>query len=181
MDDIDLLVKESLEGSERVQQIVRGLNRFSRVDDEEYKDANINECIESSINIVWNELKLKAALQKDYGNLPHTKCYPLKLSQVFINFLINAIHAIEKKGTIKIKTWQKDEAIWITISDTGCGISKENQSKIFEPFFTTKEAGRGTGLGLSVSYDIIQRHKGEISFKSEKGKGTTFTIRIPIV
>jgi two-component system NtrC family sensor kinase len=181
INDIDLLVKESMDGSERVRKIVQELNRFSRVDDAEYKDANINECIESSINIVENELKQKAALHKDYGNLPPTKCYPLKLNQVFINLLINAIQAIEEKGKIKIKTWKKDEAIWITISDTGCGISKENQSKIFEPFFTTKEAGKGTGLGLSISYDIIQRHKGEISFKSEKRKGTTFTICIPIV
>lgn len=181
IDDIDLLVKESRDGSERVQKIVQELNRFSRMDNAEYKEANINECMESSINIVWNELKQKATLHKDYGNLPQTKCYPLKLNQVFINLLINAIQAIEKKGKIKIKTWEKGGSIWVTISDTGCGIPRENQSKIFEPFFTTKEVGKGTGLGLNISYEIIQRHKGEISFESKKGKGTTFTIRMPIV
>ncbi len=181
IDDIDLLVKESRDGSERVQKIVQELNRFSRMDNAEYKEANINECMESSINIVWNELKQKATLHKDYGNLPQTKCYPLKLNQVFINLLINAIHAIEKKGKIKIKTWEKGGSIWVTVSDTGCGIPRENQSKIFEPFFTTKEVGKGTGLGLNISYEIIQRHKGEISFESKKGKGTTFTIRMPIV
>jgi len=181
INDIDLLVKESIDGSERVQKIVRELNLFSRVTDEEYKDANINECMESSINIVGNELKHKATLHKDYGNLPSTKCYPQKLNQVFINLLINAIQAIEEKGKIKIKTWEKDGSIWVTVSDTGCGIPRENQSKIFEPFFTTKEAGKGTGLGLSISYEIMQRHKGEISFESKEGKGTTFTIRIPVV
>ena len=181
IDDIDLLVKESSDGSERVQKIVRELNRFSRVDDAEYKDTNINECLENSINIVGNELKQKATLHKDYGNLPSTKCYPLKLNQVFINLLINAIQAIEEKGKIKIKTWEKDGSIWITVSDTGCGIPRKNQSKVFEPFFTTKDVGKGTGLGLSISYEIIQRHKGEISFESKEGKGTTFIISIPIV
>jgi two-component system NtrC family sensor kinase len=181
LDDIDFLVKESRDGSERVQKIVQELNRFSRVDDAEYKDTNINECMESSINIVWNELQHKATLHKDYGNLPSTKCYPQKLNQVFINLLINAIQAIEKKGKIKIKTWEKDGSIWVTVSDTGCGIPRENQSKIFEPFFTTKEVGKGTGLGLSISYEIMQRHKGEISFESKEGKGTAFTIRMPVV
>jgi len=181
INDIDLLVKESINGSERVQKIVQELNHFSKIADEEYKDTNINVCIESSINIVWNELKDKAILHKDYGNLPLTKCYPLKLDQVFINLLINAIQAIEEKGKIEIKTWEKDRSIWIAISDTGCGIPRENQNKIFEPFFTTKEVGKGTGLGLSISYEIIQRHKGEISFESNEGKGTTFTIRMPIV
>ncbi|MGD0022498.1 MAG: ATP-binding protein, partial [Smithellaceae bacterium] len=181
VNDIDLLVKESIDGSERVQKIVRELNRFSRVDDAEYKEANINECMESSINIVGNELKQKATLHEDYGNIPSTKCYPQKLNQVFINLLINAIQAIEKKGKIKIKTWEKDGSIWVTISDTGCGIPRENQSRIFEPFFTTKEAGKGTGLGLSICYEIMQRHKGEIFFESKERKGTTFTIKIPIV
>jgi PAS domain S-box-containing protein len=181
INDIDLLVKETINGSERVQKIVQELNRFSRIADEEYKDTNINECIERSINIVWNELKDKATLHKDYGNLPLTKCYALKLDQVFINLLINAIQAIEEKGKIEIKTWEKDHSIWIAISDTGCGIPRENQNKIFEPFFTTKEVGTGTGLGLSISYEIIQRHKGEISFESNERKGTTFTIRMPIV
>ncbi len=181
IDDIDLLLKESCDGSERVQKIVQGLNRFSRVDDAEYKGANINECIESSINIVWNELKQKATLHKNYGNLPPTKCYPQKLNQVFINLLMNAIQAIEKEGKIEIKTWEKGGSIWVTVSDTGCGIPQENQNKIFEPFFTTKEVGKGTGLGLSISYEIMQRHKGDLSFQSKKGKGTTFTIRMPVV
>jgi len=180
-EDINQLITESLEGSERVQKIVQGLKRFARVDEAEYKYADINECIESTINIVWNELKYKATLKKDYGNLPLTKCYPQQMNQVFMNLLINAGHAIEKQGEITIKTWNEDGSIWVAISDTGHGIPKESLNRIFEPFFTTKEVGKGTGLGLSITYEIVQKHNGEITVESEVGKGTTFTINIPIV
>ena len=180
-EDIKGLIAESLDGSERVQKIVQGLKSFARVDEAEYKYANMNECIESTINIVWNELKYKATLKKDYGNLPLTKCYPQQMNQVFMNLLINAGHAIEKQGEITIKTWDEDGSILIAISDTGHGIPKENLNNIFEPFFTTKEVGKGTGLGLSITYEIIQKHNGEITVESEVGKGTTFTVRIPII
>ena len=126
-------------------------------------------------------MKYKATLKKDYGNLPLTKCYPQQMNQVFMNLLINAGHAIEKQGEITIKTWDEDGSIWVVISDTGRGIPKENLNKIFEPFFTTKEVGKGTGLGLSITYEIVQKHNGEITVESEVGKGTTFTVRIPIV
>lgn len=103
------------------------------------------------------------------------------MSQVFINLLLNAFQAIPEKGEIKIKTWQKNNEILVSISDTGVGISSANMGRLFEPFFTTKEVGKGTGLGLSISYEIIQRHKGDISVESKEGKGTTFTVRIPVV
>jgi len=180
-EDIKGLITESLDGSERVRKIVQGLKSFARVDEAEYKYANINECIESTISIVWNELKYKATLKKDYGDLPLTKCYPQQINQVFMNLLINAGHAIESQGEITIKTWAEDGSIWVAISDKGHGIAKENLNKIFEPFFTTKEVGKGTGLGLSITYEIIQKHNGEITVESEVGKGTTFTVRIPIV
>jgi two-component system, NtrC family, sensor kinase len=108
-------------------------------------------------------------------------CYPRQMNQVFVNLLINAVNAIADKGVIKIKTWREENFIGVEVSDTGIGIPHKNLVKIFEPFFTTKEAGKGTGLGLSITYEIIQRHKGEITVKSEVGKGTTFTIRIPVV
>ena len=181
IEDVKELIAESLDGSERIKKIVYELNCFSRMDEEEYKEADINECIESVLNIVWNELKYKATLKKDYGNLPPIKCYPQQIDQVFMNLLINAVNSIEEQGAITIKTWNKDGSIWVAISDTGVGIPQESLSKIFEPFFTTKEAGKGTGLGLSITYEIIQRHKGDITVKSEVGKGTTFTIRIPAV
>ena len=180
-EDIKGLISESLDGSERVQKIVQGLKSFARVDEAEYKYADMNECIESTINVVWNELKYKATLKKDYGNLPLTKCYPQQMNQVFMNLLINAGDAIEKQGEILIKTWDEDGSIWVGISDTGRGILKEDLNRIFEPFFTTKEVGKGTGLGLSITYEIVKNHHGEIGVESEVGKGTTFTVRIPIV
>jgi two-component system NtrC family sensor kinase len=179
--DAQKLLEESLDGTDRVQKIVKSLNRFSRVDDVDYRNTDINECIDQSINIVWNELKYKGTLHKDYGMLSPTKCYPQQLSQVFINILLNAAQAISEKGEIKIKTRENNKEIWISISDTGSGIPDDDKGKIFEPFFTTKEVGKGTGLGLSISYEIIQRHKGDISFESRQGQGTTFIVRLPVV
>jgi PAS domain S-box-containing protein len=181
LEDAKILLKESLDGSDRVKRIVSELNSFSRMDEEEYKKANINECIESAITIVWNELKYKSTLKKEYGELPPIKCYPRQMNQIFVNLLINAVNSIADKGIITIKTWHKDDFIWMEVSDTGIGIPRQNLVKIFEPFFTTKEAGKGTGLGLSITYEIVQRHKGEITVESEVGKGTTFTIKIPVV
>jgi two-component system NtrC family sensor kinase len=181
MEDMKVMLKESLDGSERVKGIVHELNCFSRMDEEEYKDADINECIESAITIVWNELKYKSTLEKNYGKLPLTKCYTRQINQIFVNLLINAVNSIAQQGIITIKTWHKDSWVWMEVSDTGCGIPRENLAKIFEPFFTTKDVGKGTGLGLSITYEIVRRHKGEITVKSEVGKGTSFTVRIPIV
>ncbi|NWF97851.1 MAG: response regulator [Nitrospirae bacterium] len=181
LEDSNNLIKESLDGADRVKHIVQDLKSFSRIDEAEFKMANINEGIESTINIVWNELKYKARLNKEYGDIPLTKCNPGQLNQVFMNILVNAAQAIEKKGEITVKTWANDGYINIEISDTGCGIPEDKIGRIFEPFFTTKEVGKGTGLGLSIAYDIINKHKGFISVDSEAGKGTTFTIQIPIV
>ncbi|HTZ17811.1 MAG TPA: PAS domain S-box protein [Dissulfurispiraceae bacterium] len=180
-EDMESLISESLDGADRVKKIVQDLKSFSRVDEAEYKNADINAGLESTINIVWNELKYKAALVKDYGEIPTTKCRPGQLNQVFMNLLVNAAHAIEKQGEIMVRTWLEGNSICITIADTGCGIAEENLRKIFEPFFTTKEVGKGTGLGLSIAYDIIKKHEGDISVESTVGKGTTFMIRIPVV
>ncbi|RMG57166.1 MAG: PAS domain S-box protein [Deltaproteobacteria bacterium] len=181
LEDLTDLVDESLEGAARVRKIVQDLKSFSRVDEAEQKHADINECLESTINIVWNEIKYKAKLIRDFGDLPQTKCYPQQLNQVFMNLLVNAAQAIEKEGEIRVKTWHEDGNIFVRISDTGCGIPPENLNRIFEPFFTTKEVGKGTGLGLSISYDIVKKHGGDIQVESQVGEGTTFTIRIPVV
>ncbi|MBC8555769.1 MAG: HAMP domain-containing protein [Candidatus Brocadiales bacterium] len=180
-EDVEQLIQESLEGAERVKKIVQNLKTFSRVDQAEYKPADINECIESTLNIVWHELKYKTTVEKDYGKIALTKCYPQQLNQVFMNLLINAAQAIEKQGEIKIKTWNGDGTINISISDTGQGIPEDKISKIFEPFYTTKPVGKGTGLGLSIAYEIVHKHNGEITIDSEVGKGTTFNIRIPVI
>lgn len=181
IEDIKDLVGESLDGAERVKKIVQDLKSFSRVDEADYKYADINECIESTLNIAWNELKYKAKVKKEYGVLPQTKCYPQQLNQVVMNLLLNAAQAIEKQGEIYIKTWGDNGSIMISVSDTGRGIPPENRDKIFEPFFTTKEVGKGTGLGLSIVYDIVKKHKGEITVESKINMGTTFTVKIPVV
>ncbi|MEW6518036.1 MAG: ATP-binding protein [Thermodesulfobacteriota bacterium] len=175
------LIRESLDGTDRVSAIVRGLKSFSRVDEARQQAADINECLEATLNIVWNELKYKASVTKEYGDLPRTVCNPQQLNQVFMNFLVNAAQAIDKQGEIRISTSQADNMILVSIADSGCGIAPENLSRIFEPFFTTKEIGKGTGLGLSISYDIIKQHGGEITVASEPGCGTTFTVKIPVV
>ncbi|TAN42291.1 MAG: response regulator [Nitrospirae bacterium] len=180
-EDIHNLIKESIEGAERIKRIVQDLKSFSRVDEADEKQADINAGIESTVNIVWNELKYKAVVKKDYGDIPLTRCSPGQLNQVFMNLLVNAAHAIEKRGEISIKTWEDGGNIFATVSDTGSGIPADKLNRIFEPFYTTKEVGKGTGLGLSIAYDIVQKHNGEISVESEVGKGTTFTVKIPVV
>ncbi len=181
LEDIDQLLEESLDGADRVKKIVQNLKSFSRVDEAEHNFANINNCIESTLNMVWNELKYKATVTKEYGDIPMTMCYPQQLNQVFVNLLINASHAIEKQGEIRIKTWNGNDMVNISVSDTGRGIEKEKIERIFEPFFTTKPVGKGTGLGLSITYDIIKKHNGLITVDSEAGKGTTFNIKIPVI
>jgi two-component system NtrC family sensor kinase len=179
--DLEDLVRESLEGAERVRSIVADLKSFSRVDESDYKQADLNECIRSTINIVWNEIKYKATLKKELGEIPRTRCYPQQMNQVFMNLLVNAAHAIEQQGVITVRSWEEDGYVCISVADTGQGIPEANLSRIFEPFFTTKEVGKGTGLGLSITYDIVKKHNGEITVRSEPGKGTVFTVRIPVV
>ena len=140
-----------------------------------------NSGLESTINIVWNELKYKATVEKEYGAIPLTKCNLGEMNQVFMNLLINAIQAIETQGEIIIKSWYADGKIYVSISDTGCGIPEAILSRVFEPFFTTKEAGMGTGLGLSIVYDIVKKHNGDITVQSAVGKGTSVTVKIPFV
>lgn len=179
--DIISLINESSDGAQRVKKIVQDLKSFSRIDEAECKMTNINEGIESTISMVWNELKYKVILKKEYGPIPHTKCNLGQLNQVVMNLLINAAQAIEKQGEIEVRTWSDDGNIYIAISDTGVGIPEDKISKIFEPFYTTKDVGKGTGLGLSIAYDIVKKHNGDLTVQSETGKGTLFTIRIPII
>jgi len=179
LNDISDLVKESREGTERIKKIVLDLKDFAHPGEDRPQLADINRNIESTLNVVWNELKYKTTVTKDYGDLPEVECYPQQLNQVFVNLLVNAAQAIEKQGEIKIVTGADDGYVEIRISDTGKGIPEENLSKIFDPFFTTKEVGKGTGLGLNVAYNIIKKHNGTIDVESTVGKGTTFTIRIP--
>lgn len=180
LNDFDAVLVESLDGAERVGRIVLNLKGFSRLDEKEARLADIHECLESTLNIVMNELRYKADIKKEYGEIPQLMCYPQQLNQVFMNLLINASQSIESWGEITIRTWADSENVFIAIADTGCGIAEENLHKLFEPFFSTKEAGVGTGLGLSIVMEIVKKHDGEITVESAPGKGTTFTVRFPM-
>ncbi|OGQ96633.1 MAG: hypothetical protein A2521_08270 [Deltaproteobacteria bacterium RIFOXYD12_FULL_57_12] len=180
VEDINDLINESADGASRVITIVKNLKTFSRIDQAEQQSVNMNDCLENTINVVWNELKYKSTVLREYGELPQTKCYPQQLSQVFMNLLVNAVQAIDKQGEIRLRTWAEAGAVCVAISDTGSGIPEKNLPRLFEPFFTTKETGKGTGLGLSIVYEIVKKHQGEIDVESKVGTGTTFTVRIPI-
>ncbi|SDL25062.1 PAS domain S-box-containing protein [Geoalkalibacter ferrihydriticus] len=178
--DIPHLLDESLEGAQRVKQIVQDLKNFSRLDAGEPLAADLVECLESTINIVWNEIKYKAELVRDYEALPPLVCHAQQLGQVFINLLVNAAQAIDKRGTICVRTRHEGDWLSIAVSDTGGGIAPEHLSKLFDPFFTTKQVGQGTGLGLAIAYEIVKKHGGEISVDSTPGEGSTFTLRLPL-
>lgn len=180
LEDLPQLVEESLDGADRVKTIVQNLKGFSRIDSAENSEADINECLESAINIAWNEIKYNSVLHRDFGDIPRLRCSPQQLNQVFLNILVNASHAIQKDGEIRVSTRADDRYLTIAVSDNGCGIPEEISSRIFEPFFTTKEVGKGTGLGMSISYEIVKKHGGEILIQSDVGKGTTFTIVLPL-
>ena len=180
LEDLESLLAECQDGAQRVKTIVQELKSFSRLDESEFKAADLNEGLESTINIVWNELKYKVQMVKEYGDIPSIMCNPGQLNQVFMNLLMNAVQAIETRGTIGVKTSCEDGLVYVAISDSGSGIPAERLNRIFEPFYTTKEAGKGTGLGLSIVYDIVKRHSGEIRVESEPGKGTVFTLILPV-
>lgn len=179
--DIQALLAETRQGLERVTKIVQDLKDFSHIETREKWDMeDIHKGIESTLNVIWNELKYTCEVKKEYGRIPPVECLLSQLNQVFMNLLVNAAHSIEGKGTITIRTGSEDDMVWIEISDTGKGIAQEDLSRIFDPFFTTKPVGKGTGLGLSVSYSIIHKHHGRITVASQVGKGTTFRIWLPI-
>jgi signal transduction histidine kinase len=179
MKDSPEIISDSLEGASRVVEIVKNLKEFSHVDEASMQLANLNMGIESTLRLIWNELKYKVELEKDYGDIGEIECYPQQINQVFLNLLMNAAQAIDKAGTIRIRTRREPGGVSVVIQDTGCGISKEHLSKIFDPFFTTKPIGKGTGLGLSLVYGIVRKHHGHIDVASQPGQGTTFTLHLP--
>jgi two-component system NtrC family sensor kinase len=182
IEDIPVLMAESREGITRVRKIVQDLKDFSRVDANlAWQWANLHAGIDSTLNIVSNEVKYKADVVKEYGEIPDIECLPSQLNQVFMNIVVNGAHAITgERGRITIRTGSAGDSVWVEIADTGAGIAKEILPRIFDPFFTTKPIGSGTGLGLSLSYGIIQKHHGQIEVHSEPGRGTTFRITLPV-
>jgi signal transduction histidine kinase len=180
-EDVFNLLAESKEGLGRVRKIVQDLKSFSRVGEQNWQEADLHQGLDSTLNIVWNELKYKCKVVKDYGDIPPIYCLISQLSQVFMNLLVNAGQAIETQGTITLRTRrQGDDAVCVEFSDTGQGVAPEHLNRIFEPFFTTKPVGKGTGLGLSLSYSIVERHGGRIEVESLPGKGSTFRVVLPV-
>jgi two-component system NtrC family sensor kinase len=198
MEDLDRLVDDIDEGARRTKGIVEDLKAFSRSDEGRIEDTDINQNIEKSLSLLVDHYKGKITIHKDYSSLPRVKCYAGQIGQVFMNLIGNACQAIEDEGDIWITTTHETEdmrhenmkselsdlkstdTVVVRIRDNGVGIAPDIIGRIFDPFFTTKDVGEGAGLGLSVSYGIIERHKGEISVDSEEGSGTTFTVRIPV-
>jgi two-component system NtrC family sensor kinase len=179
-DDATDLVRESMDGLKRVKDIVQALKDFSHIGESEWQVADLHHGLDSTLNIVANEIKYKASVEKHYGQLPPVLCLASQLNQVFMNLLVNAGHAIKEQGVITIRTGCDGDWVWVSIGDTGCGIAPEIVNRIFEPFFTTKPVGSGTGLGLSLSYGIVTKHGGKIEVSSVVGQGTTFTVRLPL-
>ena len=179
--DLPQLMAESREGIERVTQIVRNLKEFSYSDrDHAWKSADLHVGLESTINMVWNELKYKVVLERNYGKLPLVQCRLSELNQVFMNILLNASQAISERGTVTVSTGVEGSEVWVEIQDTGEGMDEHVRQNIFDPFFTTKPVGSGTGLGLSISYGIVKSHNGRIEVRSTPGAGSCFRITLPM-
>ena len=183
MEDVISRLREAASGAERIKQIVRGLGTFSRDDREEASPVAVQSAIEQALSIASNQIKHRALVVKDFSSVPAVLASDGKLAQVFLNLVVNAAHAIDEghveHNEIRVRTWAEGDAVFAEVSDTGEGISPEHWDRVFEPFFTTKEVGVGSGLGLSITRNIVTGFGGKISFTSEVGKGTRFLIRLP--
>ena len=181
-EDIPVLMRETKEGIVRVRKIVQDLKDFSHVDSgQQWQWVNLTQGFDSTLNIVSNEVKYKANVVREYGEIPEVECMASQINQVVMNLVINAAHAIgPERGTITIRTGALGESIWFEVADNGSGIAPEHLSRIFDPFYTTKPIGKGTGLGLSLSYGIVQKHHGKIVVTTELGKGTCFRVTLPV-
>ncbi len=185
--DLAKAIRESQEGSERIRHIVADLRDFSHQDNGERVVADLNQCVDSTANIVWPMMKHLVVLERHYEDLPAVSCYPMQLKQVFMNLLVNAYQAIEETarprgetGRVELRTQSSGSQVVVSVSDSGVGIEPDHVDRIFDPFFTTKRVGSGTGLGLSTSYAIVQRHGGSIEVESSPGKGATFRVILPV-
>jgi len=181
--DVPALMRESKEGITRVRKIVQDLKDFSHVDATlDWQFTDLTKCIDSTVNVIHNEIKYKAEVVRDYLPTPAIQCHASELNQVIMNLVVNAAQAIDgPNGTITIKTGTEGDNVWFQVSDNGSGIDSRNLGRIFDPFFTTKPIGKGTGLGLSISYGIVRKHHGEFKVQSEVGKGSSFRVTLPRV
>ncbi|MCJ8270486.1 MAG: HAMP domain-containing histidine kinase, partial [Psychrosphaera sp.] len=171
------------DGTRRIKTIVEDLRAFSGLDGSEHKTVSITDCLQSTINLVKTKNQAISDFVCDFKSTPELLCYPAQLNQVFMNLIVNAVDAIERKGSDKglivVGCQTKDNRIVITIEDNGSGITEADKSKLFEPFYTTKDIGQGTGLGLSIAFGIVQKHRGELSVESQLGVGSVFRLELP--
>lgn len=178
-DDLRQLFNDTLYGLEQIGELVRGLKDFARLDRAHSEQVDLNECVRSAVLIARTQTRDKARVDCELGELPRLACAPSQINQVMLNLLSNAAQAMEGFGRILIKTWADDAAVFVSVQDSGRGMSADICARIFDPFFTTKPVGQGTGLGLSISFKIIQDHGGSIRVASVPGRGTRFLIRLP--
>ncbi len=174
------LLEEGKTGISDISEMIQNLKNFSRMDKAKIAHTNLNQGLDSVLNIAKNQIKNKVEVIKEYGDIPDITCSPSQINQVFLNLVVNAAQAIEEKGVIRLNTRQEGNNVVVVIEDNGHGIPDDIVPKIFDPFFTTKKVGQGTGLGLSIVHTIIEDHGGHIQCQSEVGKGTRFTISLPI-
>jgi PAS domain S-box-containing protein len=179
-EDTAALLRESLDGLRRVRDIVQALKEFSEAGDSVWQQADLHDMLDTILNALANELRFKVKVEKYYGKLPPVRCLPGQLTQVFRNILLNAVQAIPEKGIIRIVTGTDRDGAFVRIQDNGVGIAPDNLGRIFDPFFTTKPVGSGTGLGLYLAYGTVNKHGGRINVISEVGKGTAFTVYLPL-
>jgi len=184
LQDLPQLLDQSEEGLARVKKIILDLKDFSRVDQSDWQDADLNAGLDSTLNMAMHELKYKARVVKAYGEIPRVHCLAGQLNQVFMNLVVNAAQAIEQDGEIVVRTGvgahEGVDGVWVEVQDNGMGMTPEVQRRVFEPFFTTKPVGQGTGLGLSLSFSIIKKHEGHIELDSTPGVGTRFRVWVPV-
>ncbi|MBT0962512.1 PAS-domain containing protein [Denitromonas iodatirespirans] len=179
-EDVVALLDESHDGLQRVRQIVQDLRDFSHAgSDDEWQSASLERGLEATANIALTDMKHRVTLVRDYAGIAPVECLPSQLNQVFLNLIVNAGQAIAGAGTITLRTGQGADGVWVEVTDTGCGIPDEHLGRLFDPFFTTKPVGQGTGLGLALSYGIVEKHGGRITVRSTVGEGTTFRVSIP--
>ena len=179
VEDGPALISEAMEGVERVSHLVRDLKSFSRVDSPELDLTDLTLCMENASSVMTHELKNVATVSKEYGDLPWITCHTGQINLVFMNLLLNAVQSVTPPGRITLKSWHDDEFVYASVSDNGHGIPETSKQRIFQPFFTTREVGKGAGLGLSISHDIVSKHRGEILLESHPGGGSVFTVKLP--
>lgn len=180
-DDLPELIRSCQEGTERTKNIVLDLKNFSRLEEAVINNVDLPKEIETTLNILHNKFKNKITVHKEYQeNLPHVEAFGGQINQVFMNILDNAAFAIREQGDVWIRLKADDKNAIIEFEDNGCGMDEKTRRKVFDPFFTTKDVGQGTGLGMAISYKVIRNHKGDIELSSEEGKGSKFTITIPL-